>query len=1066
MRRPRLTVLISSIALAAGVIATVPQAPTQAQTPTASRSAPADEERLEVYEGKVTAEQVEALVATGVDRHELELAPVAGDEGLVSVEVILSTAQAKRLKNSGVTLKLKKVDGLTVTQRADARAAEGYEVWQTYAGPGGIQAELQRVAAAYPGYTKLVSIGKTVKGQDINAVKVTRGARTVRDGARPAVLYFSAQHAREWITPEMTTRLLRHVLRNAKPGSTMRRLLDQNELWFVPVANPDGYDHTFTEGNRLWRKNLRDNDGDGEVSNGDGVDLNRNFPYKWGYDNEGSSPNPASDTYRGPSPASEPETKALDRLAERVGFEYLVNYHSAAELLLYSTGWQVATPGPDDAIYEALAGDDENSAIPGYDPDLSAELYTTNGDTDSGITERHGTLGFTPEMGTCISASEADPDDEWEAEDCGTGFEFPDDESLVEAEFRKNIPFAMSLLRSARDPDDPVSSLGRKADLFRADTFEVSYGSPQTVGATIKRALSNKVMRYRINNGPLRTVPARIWNGGEKYGRDNRLYYAEYRGVVTGARPGDSVRVIFGAAERGRDGRVRQVRSPGFTYEVASGVGADVLVIADEDYTGVNPTYPPGTDAPKYGAAHVQAVEDAGYTADLWDVDAQGIPHDLGVLSHYDAVLWYLGDNRITQDPEDEETETYIGPFEDMSVAEREQYLTIAVRDYLNEGGKLIHAGETVQYEGVPGFTDAVGGLYYGLNGDPEAECVIEARPNGSSEGFFDDCLIMADDFRQYWLGGYQRVSTDGPLAVDGTGSPLLGYSAEFGGAATDENPLDEAGIFLPTSEVLPPSEFPQFRSRGAAMYEVPPGGPFAPVEGERYASVLHADDSYARLTRTVDLTGATTAALQFQASWVVEEAYDFAIVEARTAGGDDWTTLPEVGGATSTDSPAECDSADAFLFESHPFLTTYLGEDCSNPDGDWNALTGDSEGWQELAYDLTEFAGSEVELSITYVTDPGTAGVGVFVDDTAVVVDGVEDPDGFEGTTSDWAPGTAPESSPEPATEWQIGGNVVPPVAATVTDDTMMLGFGLEQLGSAPQRALLVQRQLDRWFR
>ena len=50
---------------------------------------------------------------------------------------------------------------------------------------------------------------------------------------------------------------------------------------------------------RLWRKNLADNNGDGEITTGDGVDLNRNFPTRWGYDNEGSSPNPASETYRG-----------------------------------------------------------------------------------------------------------------------------------------------------------------------------------------------------------------------------------------------------------------------------------------------------------------------------------------------------------------------------------------------------------------------------------------------------------------------------------------------------------------------------------------------------------------------------------------------------------------------------------------------------------------------------------------------------------------------------------------------------------------------------------------------
>ena len=65
------------------------------------------------------------------------------------------------------------------------------------------------------------------------------------------------------------------------------------------VANPDGYDFTFTPGNRLWRKNLRDNNGDGQITIGDGVDPNRNYPTYWGYDNEGSSDEPASDTYRG-----------------------------------------------------------------------------------------------------------------------------------------------------------------------------------------------------------------------------------------------------------------------------------------------------------------------------------------------------------------------------------------------------------------------------------------------------------------------------------------------------------------------------------------------------------------------------------------------------------------------------------------------------------------------------------------------------------------------------------------------------------------------------------------------
>jgi hypothetical protein len=66
-------------------------------------------------------------------------------------------------------------------------------------------------------------------------------------------------------------------------------LLDTTEVWVVPVANPDGYQYTFTT-ERLWRKNLRDNNGDGQIQIGDGVDLNRNFDSHWGYENEGSAP--------------------------------------------------------------------------------------------------------------------------------------------------------------------------------------------------------------------------------------------------------------------------------------------------------------------------------------------------------------------------------------------------------------------------------------------------------------------------------------------------------------------------------------------------------------------------------------------------------------------------------------------------------------------------------------------------------------------------------------------------------------------------------------------------------
>ena len=74
------------------------------------------------------------------------------------------------------------------------------------------------------------------------------------------------------------------------------------------------------------------------------------------------------------------------------------------------------------------------------------------------------------------------------------------------------------------------------------------------------------------------------------------------------------------------------------------------------------------------------------------------------MLGHYDAVIWELGDNRLTQDPEDFITDTFqFGHLEDLAVAEKEQYLTLAVRDYLNEGGKLLQTGETTGYFGQLG---------------------------------------------------------------------------------------------------------------------------------------------------------------------------------------------------------------------------------------------------------------------------------------------------------------------------------------------------------------------------
>ena len=1006
-----------------------------------------------VFVGELDRTQFGQLAAIGVDRDEIRTQK-AKAKNKVAVEVVLSPEQATKLR--GLGLSEKKIAGRTAGKLLKTAAKEGNTVFRSYSEPGGIKDELVRTATEHPDLAKLVVIGKTVRGQDIVAVKVTHDAAAVRDGSRPAVLYSAAQHAREWITPEMDRRLMHHYIDAYGTDPEITKIVNTTELWFVPVANPDGYDYTFTEGHRLWRKNLRDNNGDGQITGVDGVDPNRNYPTKWAYDNEGSSGIPSSEVYRGTGPASEPETRALDGLMARVKPKYLVNYHSAAQLLLYGVGWQVATPTPDDEISQALVGDDANPAVPGYDPDISAELYTTNGETDDQASTVHGALAFTPEMSTCQTASAVDPEDAFEPADCVSVFNFPDSEALIEAEYEKNLPFALSVAKSAPDPDDPVSSLGLTAPDFDVDTFSVSYGDPQTVAVTARRALKGLKLNYSINGGHVRHTGTRQWKGGERYGDTGDTYYAEFRGEVRGAGVGDKVEAWFtGRRSQTEKGPRTERASKHFTYTVAQTTDADVVVIANEDYEGVNPTYPSSVTGPKYAQGYVDELKSKGIDAVVWDVSKLGVPHHLGVLSHFKAAVWYLGDNRLTQDPEDELTDFIGQKGPNLAVAERQQYLTMSVRDYLNEGGKLLYTGETAGYYGLLG--GALGGIYYGLNGDPSADCVVTSDP-------FSDCLLLADDFTQYYLGAYSRGAVAEPAGMAGTGMPFTGVTGTFGGPAAKDNPLNEPGAFTVTSDVLPAAQFPLFKSASAVTYRGSEGGAFDPVQGTWYAGDLHNDDEYSRLARTVDLRSVPAAqspSLDFALSYDTEVGYDNVIVEAHPVGSDDWTTLPEANGLTTSKAPDECGAG--FLLGEHPFLNHYLTRtqtDCTTTGttGSWNRFTGNSGGWKQVSFDLSAYAGRQVEVAISYVTDSGAGGVGVFVDDTRIKVAGTPtQAEGFESGLGAWSVPRPPAGSPPPDGSFARSQSLFS--AGVTTDDTVLLGFGVEQLGSAAERAEVLGR-------
>jgi hypothetical protein len=1010
--------------------------------------------------GRVTTDQ---LARAGYDLNEVKAIGKSGKLGIVA-----TPAQAQSLRDKGATVEpLAEARKMAAPPTPLTDPTHGYDVfrpWSLKPAPCPNRCTTPSVplkkwyhdlASRYPEIVKEETIGTSVLGQPIKAYKLTEGARYTRDGAKPVTLYESTQHAREWISTEVNRRLFAWFIDHRRDRD-IKRLLRTNEVWFIPMMNPDGYDYTFTaKGTRLWRKNLRDVNNDGVIDPAnDGVDINRNWPEKWNYDLEGASDNPASETYHGASPASEPEVQASRNLHQRLKPKFLIDYHSFAQLILYPEGWQVETEATDAPLMKALAGDDDHPAVPGFDPDVSAELYTTNGDVTGDAYNAWGTQAYTVELdggsGDGVGGTVDGPDSLPPG-----GFVFQDDETAVQAEFQKNLDFALDLARSAAKPEEPKSHLGNTAPDFVPTTFSISHGDPQTVEVNAKRSLGDVKVFWQINDGRVQRGGLGEYAGGQRYGKPG-TYYHKLRGQVSGAHPDDTVKVWFGRGNKASDP---------FTYTLKSDTDNKVLLMVAEDYSG-NSDDLEGTPyaGPLYQDDYAQALTTAGIPHDVYDVDANGrtAASALGVLSHYKAVIWETGEDVYVREP---------GQPGGTGTSKLVDNEVLNVRDYLNDGGKALVAGKFALQSGFDEF------LFNPLGAPPNPFCNSnQTDPSGDDDppGQNFNCVKLSNDFQQYWLGAYLPVTaaadTDAAAAL-----PLQEAGAPFGTAEFTVNGEDSAKnqdnlySFLTTSSILPVATYPQFDSRQAVKFDRPPS--FDPPTGTHYAFSQAADDTYKRLSRTVDLTSATAADLSFTASYDTEPGWDYLVVEAHTVGQDDWTTLPDANGHTSSDQSGNQSCPQIPIIDEHPFLAHYLtfhpavGEvpafcTSGGTTGEFNAANGNSGGFRDFQFDLSAYAGKQVELSITYISDEGFQGLGVFVDDAKITADGATLTEtSFEDGLGGWEVPGAPEGSDTNANDWisstSVGYVDGPGVA---TKDTIYWGFGLEGVTGADTRATLVK--------
>ena len=244
-----------------------------------------------------------------------------------------------------------------------------------------------------------VVIGQSIEGRDIWAFKVSDNPNDDED--EPEVLYTGLTHSREPLGMMNLIYFVQLLAEEHSSDSELEYLINNREMWFIPVVNPDGYVYNESiepNGGGMHRKNrLNTNCGNGSNR---GVDLNRNYGYGWGADDTGSSPNPCSATYRGESEFSEPETQAVRDFIVEHQFNNVLHYHSYSNIYIHPWGDGSLPDDPDLTTLTEIGH--EMSRYNGYPvgTGLSTIGYTVNGDAVDWTYGDQDIISYVPEVGS------------------------------------------------------------------------------------------------------------------------------------------------------------------------------------------------------------------------------------------------------------------------------------------------------------------------------------------------------------------------------------------------------------------------------------------------------------------------------------------------------------------------------------------------------------------------------------------------------------------------------------------------------------------------------------------
>ncbi|MFQ6061287.1 MAG: carboxypeptidase N/E family protein, partial [Thermoplasmata archaeon] len=276
-------------------------------------------------------------------------------------EAILRPGERGRLKKAGFTLfEVANLDSLKDVMRTWAIDFE----YHTYLE---MKTELELLASTYPTLCQLDTIGYSVQGRQILALKISDNPD--QREFEPEVRIVGCHHGNERPSAEIPLYLAQYLLENYDINNQIKDLVDNREIWIVPMFNPDGHESYSRY-------------------NAHGIDLNRDYGYMW--EGWGGSP----------SPYSQPETEAMMLFSQEHNFVLSLSFHSYGEIVNYIWNFHPVPP-PDSLILQQLSY--EYASYNGYWVTEGYDWYETHGDLNDYSHGIDSDLDWTIEIGSSFN---------------------------------------------------------------------------------------------------------------------------------------------------------------------------------------------------------------------------------------------------------------------------------------------------------------------------------------------------------------------------------------------------------------------------------------------------------------------------------------------------------------------------------------------------------------------------------------------------------------------------------------------------------------------------------------